>query len=582
MAFLAACLVSAPLLPGALAQGYAPTGTNETGPLSQYKSRPDIYAPAFNITIYNEAALTPGYIFIAPYQTFQGGPYIYDNHGNLVYSGFGETGSGTFHLFHVCNVKGTDKLCYISGAQNQGYSRGHGVIMDDTLTTWTSVKSGGGGVSNFDEHEFNIVDDSQNALMIAYVPEQFDLTEWGVSTGQGWIMNNYFQKIQLGTNKLLFEWSAMDHISIDETTVLPNSTEVSGTGFDPTAPWDWFHLNSVDQNADGDYLISARHVSTIYKISGQDGSVIWRLGGKRSDFTFADGQKFSFQHDARWREENATTTIISLFDNASNGYSQTRPYSSGQILKLDHTNNSVTILREYIGLNKMLSASQANLQLLGPNSAWDQANTFVGWGNNAYISEHLNDGTMVQSGFFATTGTMNYRAFKYNYTTNPTDSPALYTFARTNSSRTVYYMSWNGATRVASWRVYGAASRDGPWTAIDVVGKEGFETTFVAPQFHAWALVESLDADGKAIRNNSRPIKTFVPGAILASNCDDYECPAANKYVSAAATTSDSPATTASNDVSTATSSNAVARRSEQWKVGEMAMVGVGAWLMPS
>ncbi|RMZ86759.1 hypothetical protein DV736_g6011, partial [Chaetothyriales sp. CBS 134916] len=568
-AFLSVCLALV-ALPGTLGQGYAPTGTNETGPLSQYKSRPDIYAPAFNITIYDERAVTPGYIFIAPYQTFQAGLYIYDNHGNLVYSGFAGTGGGPSHNFHVCNVNRTENLCYITGAQNVGYLRGYGIIMDNTLTTVTSVKSGG-GISNFDEHEFNIVDNARNVLMTSYTPEPFDLTDWGVATGQGWVMNNYFQKLELGTNRLLYEWSALDHIPMDETTVVPNSTEVSGTGLNPTSPWDWFHINSVDQNADGDYLISARHVSTIYKISGQNGSVIWRLGGKRSDFSFPKYQNFTFQHDARWRDENTTTTIISLFDNGSNGYNNTKRYSSGLILKLDHTDNSVTFLRQYVGPNQLLSASQGNLQLLGPNSAWDQANTFHGWGSDAYISEYLNNGTIVQSGFFATTGSMNYRAFKYNYTINPTDAPALYTFARTNSSRTVYYMSWNGATRVASWRMYGAASRNGPWTEIDVTQKDGFETMFVASQFHAWALVESLDTDGKAIRNNSRPIKTFVPGTTLASNCNEYECPAVNRYVTAST----------SSDVSAATNSNAVARRAEQWKLGEMAMVGVGAMLLP-
>ncbi|RMZ76557.1 hypothetical protein DV737_g4751, partial [Chaetothyriales sp. CBS 132003] len=568
-AFFSAFLALA-TLPPTLGQGHAPTSTNQTGPLSQYKSRPDIYAPAFNITIYDEQAVTPGYIFIAPYQTFQAGLYIYDNHGNLVYSGFAGAGGGTSHNFHVCNVNGTDNLCYITGAQNVGYLRGYGVIMDNTLTAVTSVKSGG-GISNFDEHEFNIVDDARNVLMTSYTPEPFDLTNWGVTTGQGWVMNNYFQKLELGTNRLLYEWSAMDHIPIDETTVVPNSTEVSGTGLNPTSPWDWFHINSVDQNADGDYLISARHVSTIYKISGQTGSVIWRLGGKRSDFSFPEHQNFTFQHDARWREENATTTIISLFDNGSNGYNNTKRYSSGLILKLDHTDNSVTFLHQYVCPNQLLSTSQGNLQLLGPNSAWDRANTFHGWGSNAYISEYLNNGTMVQSGFFAATGTMNYRAFKYNYTMNPTDAPALYTFARTNSSHTVYYMSWNGATRVASWRMYGAASRNGPWMVIDVTQKDGFETMFVAPRFHAWALVESLDADGKAIRNNSRPIKTFVPGTALASNCNEYECPVVNRYVAAST----------SSDVSAATSSNAVARRAEHWKFGEMAMMGVGAMLMP-
>ena len=560
------------VLPIVTAQGVQPTGTNHTGPLSQYKSRPDVYAPAFNITIFDEAAVTPGYIFIGAYQTFQNGLYIYDNRGNLVYSGFAERGGGPCHNFHVCTMNGTDNLCYITGAQNQGYVRGVGNVMDNTLTSVTSVKSGG-GLANFDEHEFNVVDDGRNVLMTLYEPEQYDLTNWGVTTGQGWIMNCYFQKLELGTNRLLFEWSALDHVAPDETTVAPNSTEVSGSGLNPTLPWDYFHINAVDQNADGDFLVSARHTSTIYKISGQDGHIIWRVGGKRSDFSFPPGQNFTFQHDARFRQENQTITIISLFDNGSNGYNNTKRYSSGLILRLDHTDNSVRFLREYRAPDGLLSASQGNLQLLGPNSDWNTANTFHGWGNNAWISEYTNDGTMVQSGYFATTGSMNYRAFKYNYTINPTDAPALYTYARSNDSATAYYMSWNGATRVASWRMYGSASRDGPWRIIDTVDKAGFETTFLAPRFHAWALIESLDSSGRAIKNSSRPIRTFVPGSVLAESCNQYECPPVNKYV---------PSTQTTDDEAAATSSSAAIhhRRDEALGWKGYAMMGMGAMMI--
>jgi Arylsulfotransferase (ASST) len=565
------------ILPFATAQGVAPTGTNITGPLSQFKSRPDIYAPFMNITLHEDDRVVPGYIFIGAYQTFQEGPYIYDSRGNLVYSGFAATGRGPSHVFHVCTINGTDNLCYVTGAQNSGYIRGYGVVMDDTFTVVTSVKSGG-GVANFDEHEFNVVDDGRNVLMTLYDPQQYDLTDWDISTGQGWIMNCYFQKLELGTNRLLFEWSALDHVSITETTVAPNSTEVSGDGLNPTLPWDWFHINSVDQNADGDYLVSGRHVSTIYKISGQDGHVIWRLGGSMSDFHFPPGLNFSFQHDARWREENATTTILSLFDNGSNGYNQTSRYSKGMILKLDHTDNTVTLLRSYIAPLKLLSASQGNLQVLGPNSAWNTANTFLGWGNNAYISEYANDGTMVLQGHFATTGSMNYRAFKYNYTTNPTDAPALYTYAHNQSAATVYYMSWNGATKVHSWRMYGAADKTGPWTTIDTVDKNGFETTFVAPRFHAWALVEALDANGDSLRNNTKPIKTFVPGQILASNCNEFQCPVVNRYVAAngSGTTGDRSSPTSSSAASVRRS-----KRDGDWGYGYAAAMGVGAMLLP-
>lgn len=60
---------------------------------------------------------------------------------------------------------------------------------------------------------------------------------------------------------------------------------------------DLSHINSVDKDTDGDFLISARHVSTIYKIAGltspsglAPGEIIWRLGGKRSSFPIMDSE----------------------------------------------------------------------------------------------------------------------------------------------------------------------------------------------------------------------------------------------------------------------------------------------------
>src|SRR6266516_3344401 len=75
------------------------------------------------------------------------------------------------------------------------------------------------------------------------------------------------------------------------------------------------HLNSVDKNDEGDYLVSGRHTSSMMKISGANKSVIWRLGGKKSDFVL-DGFNFTGQHDARFRGGNSSVQLISLFDNA--------------------------------------------------------------------------------------------------------------------------------------------------------------------------------------------------------------------------------------------------------------------------
>lgn len=445
-------------------------------------------------------------------------------------------------------------------------------MLDDTFTTVTSIRSQG-GLANFDEHEYNVLPDG-SSLFTLYNPEHHDLSDYNITSGQGWIQNCYFQHIEIGTNRLIFEWSALDHVPLSESFVMPSTTEVSGDGFSPTSPWDYFHINSVDQNADGDYLVSARHTCAVYKISGQDGHILWRLGGAMSDFSFPPGLNFSFQHDARFREENETTTIISLFDNASNGYTQTSRYSTGMILSLDHTTNSVTLVQTYIAPLEMISASQGNLQLLGRNQDWKRSSVFLGWGSNAYVSEYTPDGRMVLQGHFATTGTMNYRAFKYNFTSNPTDAPALYTYAHNTSAPTSYWMSWNGATKVAQWRIYASTARTGPWSVVETVDKNGFETHFTAPRYHPWSLVESLDADGHPLKNSSRPIRTFVPREELAAACDAFSCPTAESY--------DSPSPTQSEESSATSSSAAVHIQRRKGITGELsmaAMVGMGAFI---
>ena len=216
--------------------------------------------------------------------------------------------------------------------------------MDNTLSFHSSVQAQGMGIPN-DEHEFNVVDDGKSAILSIYDSTQYDLSTYGIE-GQGWGINNYFQKVDIATNELLFEWSAADFVNVSDTYIKPDSTDISGTGLSQWSPFDWFHLNAVDQYPNGDYLVSSRHCSTIYRVSGNNGSILWRLGGVSSDFSFAPGLNFSFQHDARLRYENDTHTIISIFDNASNGYNQSSRYSSGMVLSIDHTNKSCSLLQQ--------------------------------------------------------------------------------------------------------------------------------------------------------------------------------------------------------------------------------------------
>jgi hypothetical protein len=54
-----------------------------------------------------------------------------------------------------------------SPASNTSYSRGLGLILDNTLKVVHPVKSQG-SFSPLDQHEFNIVDNGKSALIIIY------------------------------------------------------------------------------------------------------------------------------------------------------------------------------------------------------------------------------------------------------------------------------------------------------------------------------------------------------------------------------------------------------------------------------
>jgi hypothetical protein len=472
---------------------------------------------------------------MAPYQTAQQSIYIYDNSGNLVWSGFGETGPGPSHNFHVCPINGTDQLCYFTGYQNLGYARGHGVILNNRLTTITGVQSQGGLPAN-DQHEFNIVNNGKSALLTVYEPIHYDLSAYNITSGQGWLLNSWFQEVEIATGKLLFEWDALSHVAIDQTYVFPNKTDVSGTGLGvvtpPDGPWDYFHINSIDKFPNGDYLISGRHVSALYRISASTGKIIWQLGAPLSNFSLAAGLNFTFQHDARVISDNTSTTIISIFDNASDQFNQSSAYSSGKVIHLDHTTSHATLLKKFIAPNEAISDSQGNLQIFD-KSNFETSNAFCGWGSEPWISEYTPDGKMVQAGHFAYyPSSMSYRSFKFNYTTDPTDAPAAYVYAHNKTAKTVVYVSWNGATEVRRWTVYKGESKSGPWKSVGTVKKNGFETVWTAPGYQAWTLVEAVDADGRGLRNLTRGVETFVPGEVLARACDSRGCPVATGYSS--------------------------------------------------
>ena len=188
--------------------------------------------------------------------------------------------------------------------------------------------------------------------------------------------------------------------------------------------------------------VSARVTNGIYKISANDGSVIWRLGGKLSDFEVEPAAEFSFQHDARWidREKQDQMTI---FDNGPHGDVD---YSRGLLLAVDQTAMTVRLLTEFRNGPSTFGQFQGNLQAINPRDP--ETNFIAGFGLQPHFAEFSSNGTVLLEGQFGTATTVNnYRTFKLPWQGKPLNKPNIYW----DSNIGKVLLSWNGATDHENW-----------------------------------------------------------------------------------------------------------------------------------
>jgi hypothetical protein len=291
---------------------------------------------------------------------------------------------------------------------------------------------------------------------------------------------------------------------------LPINPGQAGSGYNSSDAWDYFHINSVDKNADGDYLISARDACAVHKINGTDGSIIWRLDGKRSSFSLGKGVKFCFQHHARFhpelktKEDGDDIEIISLYDNSAHGSEDgrhnevhTAPTSSGKIIRLNTTSWTAELIRGFNPPDGLRSKSQGSTQLL-PNG-----NALVNWGSSGALTEYDANGTVLFHTYFDSgnlgVGVENYRGFRYNWTGLPNEEPAL--VALENDKGTTIYVSWNGDTETKVWRFFAVGDRS-KRQYLGETKRSSFETSFHVPRKSVKSVfAEAISSKGEVFRS---------------------------------------------------------------------------------
>ena len=201
-------------------------------------------------------------------------------------------------------------------------------------------------------------------------------------------------------------------------------------------------MNSIQRLPDGNFLISARHTNAIYKLNARTAQIMWRLGGKRSDFTMNGSSRFISQHDARLQADGS----ITLYDNG--GPPKPGRDSRALWLNVNEQDRTVSVRRAYHFPNGGVKAfSQGGMQRL------PSGDVFVGWGGSVpYFTQFTGGGTVVWHGHFDPKGDDSYRAYRFPWTGHPTSRPDI-ALTRESDGRIKVHASWNGATEVVKWQV---------------------------------------------------------------------------------------------------------------------------------
>jgi hypothetical protein len=417
-----------------------------------------------------------GDIFTDAERTPQGGPMILDPYGGLVW--FAPLQRGTAFNVQVHNYRGQSVLTYWQGTLVNGIGQGQDLVLDHSYQQVAAI-SGGNGYQA-DSHEFRITPRG-TALITIYNPVRRDLRSVG-GPRAGTVLDGIVQEVDIASGKVLWEWHALGHVPLAD----------SYAGQPGPGPYDYFHINSVQELPGGKLLLSARHTWAVYEIDKRTGKVVWILGGKRSSFKMEYGTNFKWQHDARL-QPNGTLTV---FDDGA-GYTTNARQSRGLRIRLNFKKRRAVPVRAYNAHPPQLALSRGSMQVLPDNDV------FIGWGEAPSFSQFGRQGRQLFIGSFAAPFRA-YRTYRYQWWGQPTTPPSIAVSLPASGGLTVY-ASWNGATTVAYWRVLAGLTRTS-LKAVAQFPKTSFETAMTVANPGPYFSVQALDQRGHVL--NTSPVAT--------------------------------------------------------------------------
>ncbi len=476
----------------------APVGAYTTDGASSFVTEPTLHPPVIHKDVPTLAnRLAPGYILTTNFYNLnypplvgQSGPLILDDNLQPVWFQPVPEKVVAANLSSQ-TYEGQPALAWWQGVvTNTGSTEsGEDVVVNRHYQTVARLKGQDGWVLTLHA----LVIDGEDAWVTANKNVARNLSAYG-GAYNGALIDSAVQEYNIKTGKLLRTWDALEHIPPgDSYATVPTN------GF----PWDTYHVNALELTGHGTFLVSMRNTWAAYLVNIATGKIEWILGGKRSSFKLGPGAAFQWQHDVAVAPGSSVTaprSTITMFDDhccqltgGGTSVPATGP-SRGLVLALDQQTRTATLVAQYP------SGGEFETEYMGDTEPLAGGNVFVGWGSEPYFSEFTRSGQRLLEGNFPGSD-LSYRETLDPWVGLPLTPPVG--AARQQGSRTTVYASWNGATRLVSWRVL-AGSGATQLSAVANAAKSGFETAI--PIAHAYPSyeVQALDAGGHVI-GTSRP-----------------------------------------------------------------------------
>jgi len=453
------------------------TPAGAPGTVWHFRSAPGLAPAVLSVTKNSATARRDGDIFLAAYPgPGQSGPTIYDPSGRLVY--FKPLPANTFAAdVRVQRYRGQPVLTWWQGTiSHHGFGLGEGEIYSRSYRPLASVHAGDGLAE--DLHELTLTP-AGAALISAWKPLRCDLSADG-GRSLAAVYDSVFQEIDIRTGLVMYEWDSLEHVPL-ASSYMP----VGGATF--AWPYDWFHLNSIALEGDGSLLISSRATWAVYDIDAATGQIRWQVGGRNPTFAMPSGPALAWQHDA----EPLGPDLFSVFDNG--GPPSSQRHSDGAVVRIDTATDTASVIATVTIPTPIFAETQGDLQRL-PDGSW-----WIGWGNVNESSQVSAGGTQLYEAH-TPAGSESYRTLRFAWSGQPATRPSL-ALARAAGGSLRAYLSWNGASAVARWRLQAGASA-GTLKPLMTVARSGFETVARLPRSAVLVAAQALDASGRVLASS--------------------------------------------------------------------------------